>query len=365
MVEAKVANLEELHDADGRHAYRGVLEGDLEWFLRHRVAAMLTATGAWIAEKDPRAIEDPAGECLENLLDLEAFGASDPRIAGRQVEWFARLAVEDPYRLSRERCTLALGRAGKRLRAGVPVALEKGATASGPEALSAALARLVASFRRLVETRGPASATALLDFEADCDVVRGLPLDLDGARRALRVTNDLVRAAGLSDPEFDAVRRLDQDLQAVCVRRALASALLDKDAVVRAAAAEGSVECAGNAVLVPMLAQLPREAAPEVVTRVLHLVARHGLPGAPADLAPEQALALRERSIDSIYAIVVERPDSRVRVAAMLALERVSDGAVSSLREEDWQAWWQARRAGRDVQDHEDAAPGGARGTGP
>jgi hypothetical protein len=41
------------------------------------------------------------------------------------------------------------------------------------------------------------------------------------------------------------------------------------------------------------------------------------------------------------------RPESSVRVGAMRALGRVSGSGISSLREEDWQAWWLARVAQR------------------
>ena len=239
VVEAKVSNLDQLHDEDGRHRYSAALEGDLEYFLRHRVAGLLTTTGAWIAAKEPSTVEDPAGECLANLLDLGDFPRQDPRIAGRQVEWFARLAVDDPYRLSRERCVLALGRAGAGLAAGVPVPLARTEVASGPEALAEALTAVVRSFRELREASGAVRATRELDLEAACAVVAELPLDLDGALRALRVATDLVRSAGLSDPDFEPVRALANDMQRVCIRRALASALLDEDPLVRAAAVEG------------------------------------------------------------------------------------------------------------------------------
>ena len=96
--------------------------------------------------------------------------------------------------------------------------------------------------------------------------------------------------------------------------------------------------------LIPVLAQLPRETSPEVVTRVLQLVAAHGLPPPPANLSASEGAALVERWIDAIYQMIVDRPQSAIRVAAMRALARVSEGRLASLREEDWQAWWQARR---------------------
>jgi hypothetical protein len=142
---------------------------------------------------------------------------------------------------------------------------------------------------------------------------------------------------------------LSEELQRRCVRQALAKALVDTEPRVRAAAVEASVASAGTKVLDEFLLQLDREASPEVLLRIVDLVRANGLPeGVPegSQLTPEEA---RERRLQKLMELLV-RPESSVRVGAMRALGSVSQAGFSSLREEDWQAWWLARVAARTAE---------------
>ena len=340
VVESQVWNLDQLHASEGRHLYHGALQNDLEYFLRHELALVLgDTTRDWLAKEAPDRIEDPSLECLANLIELAEYDPTDPRVSGRQVEWFSRLAAGDPARLSRERSTLELGRLGARLGTGLPEALDPAIRASGPEDVSRAQAALVRAWRG---GRGEDGAPPP-DLAGAAAAVRTLPLDLDGSRRMLRVATELLRSQGLGTEKGDVLAALVLDLERTCVRRALASALLDPEAVVRAAAVEAAVDCAGPEVLGPVLAQLGRERSTEVLLRVLALVAEHGLPAPPAELAPEAAAQWPERMLGTIYGMLVQRSESVIRVAAMQTLGRVSGAGFESLREEDWQRWWLAR----------------------
>jgi hypothetical protein len=344
VVDSKDWNLRQLHDAQGHHQYNCALEGDFQFFLRQRIAAPLLSAGSTLAVKTPERIDDPAGECLDNLVDLEDFDASDPRVAGLQVEWFSRLSIEDPWKLSRERAVLALGRAGRRLDAGLPVGLPPGALPAGPEALSSALAALLKSARPVIEKGHYAGELAEIDLNAACEVIENMTLDIEGGRRALRVTVDLARAAGLNNTAMEPVWRLSANLQRECVRLGLAAGLLDREPIVRGAAIEASVTCAGTRILIPILAQIAREPSSEVLVRVLRLVRDAGLPEAPAGTTPAEAQHMRETWIGAIYGLLQTRPEGEVRVSAMLALAAVSGAGLHTLREEDWQAWWVAHQ---------------------
>lgn len=344
VLDSKDWNLRQLHDNQGRHQYNGALEGDFQFFLRQRIAAPLLSAGSTLAVKSPTHIDDPAGECLDNLIDLEDFDASDPRVAGVQVEWFSRLSVEDPWRLSRERAVLALGRAGKRLEAGLPVGLPPDAHPTGPEALGTVLAALIKNARPVMEKGQHAGKIAELDLDAACQVIENMTLDIDGARRALLVTVDLTRAAGLNNQAMAPIWRLDANLQRTCVRLGLAAGLVDREPIVRAAAIEASVACAGTRVLIAILAQIGREPSSEVIIRVLRLVRESGLPEPPAELTPAEQELARKSWIAAIYHLLEGRTDGEVRVAAMLALSKVSGADFQSLREEDWQTWWIAHQ---------------------
>jgi hypothetical protein len=167
-----------------------------------------------------------------------------------------------------------------------------------------------------------------------------MTLDVAGARRALRLSSELADASGVRDEDQRALEDLSLELERRCVRQALAAALVDTDPIVRAAAVTASVTCAGRAALDPMLSQLRREPAPEVVIRVMQLVRDLGLPDFPAELAPEAAKRIRHGWLGNIYSLLTDRPEGPIRVAAMQALTKVSGTSIRSLREEDWQSWW-------------------------
>jgi hypothetical protein len=343
VVGSNVWNLDQLHDDTSRHQYRAALQSDTEYFLRNALARTVESAGADIADKAPKAVEDPAAECLENLVELESFDMSDPRVAAQQVEWFARLAREDPWKLSRERAVLVLGRAGKRLQAGVPLGLRDDVTPVGPEELATALGELVECVRPGGFARAASVAVAQLD--AACRRIEAMTLDVDGARRALRIVGELCRVVGLYGEGSALLVRLNEHLQRVCVRQALAGALLDPEPIVRAMAVQASVASGGKTVLDLVLRQLGKETSPVVLVRIMHLVRDLGLPEVPPDVAPEDRDRVREAWLAQIYGLLTKAPDGAVRVSAMQALSRVSGAGLVSLREEDWQQWWESFRS--------------------
>jgi len=347
VVQAKAWNLNELHDEATRHRYSAVLEGDTEYFFRHVVTGSL-GIGANLDKKEPVAVEDPAQTCLETLVELEEHDGSSAEVAAIQVEWFARLAAQDPWILSRERAVLGLARLARRLSAGIPTALPKDAVPAGAQAASEALAGLVRAARPVLDHGSRATQSERLDLEAACRVVTDLVLDLDGARRLVRATAELAGSVGDRNDAGKPLLRLSEELQRRCIRQALAKALLDTEPRVRAAAVEASVASAGTNVLDEFLLQLDRENSPEVLLRVVDLVREHGLPVGVPEGAKMTAEEARERRLEALMELLV-RPETSVRVGAMRALGAVSQAGFSSLREEDWQAWWLARVAQRPV----------------
>ncbi|MBI5364446.1 MAG: hypothetical protein HZA53_14810 [Planctomycetes bacterium] len=343
-VASKAWNLGQLHDEATRHRYHGVLESDVEYFLRHEVAGVLRGAGARLAEKDPSGIDDPSQRCLENLIDLQHYSADDSRSRALRVEWFARLAVDDPARLSRERATLALGALGAAIEAGVPIALPKEPAPAPSETVADASAALVRGVRGRID---PASVEGKPAPSVDdaCKAIEALVLDREGARRALSAVSQLATIRGLGDAEEERLSKTATELERRLVRQSLAAALKDPEPIVRAAAVEASVACAGVRVLDSMLLHLDREPAPEVLVRLLTIVRDRGLPDAPAELSAKERSAWREHQLDALYALLFTRPEGEVHAAAMLALSRVAGAGFESLREEDWQAWFKARRA--------------------
>ncbi len=337
--DVKVWNLEQLHDDTSHHRYKAALQGDTGWFFRRTLLGVFQGTGAqYVTETDLEPIEDPSAECLENLIDLQVRGNQTGPPDPRHVEWFARLAVEDPARLSRERAVLALAALGQRLPIGLPSRLGTDQVPAGPAELAPVLEALVRAVRRAAESKG---ATAD-EIAPACAAVRALDLDLAAGRRALRASTELERIAESGKVEVPALHDLVVHLESLLVRRALASAIEDKDDVVRAAAVHGVAATGGSLALdVVLYERLRKELAPGPMRAVLEVIVQHGLPTSPP--GGRALMHSREDWLESVYTIAAHHPDSEMRVCAMRTLTAVSDAGIKSLREEDWYAWWTAR----------------------
>jgi hypothetical protein len=343
-VKAKAWNLDQLHDGDSHHRYHAALENDFEFFLRHEATAFLSSTGASFAQKDPAKIDDPSQRCLEFLVELEDAEANDARSRALQIEWCARLCAFDPASLCRERATLALGRFGVRIEAGMPRPLPAQPPAATAEAVAGAATALVRAVRGVVDPaslKGESAPT----IAAACSAIEALVLDIDGARRALNALGQLESVRALPSADRAQLEATAVELEKRLVRQAIARALKDRDARVRAAAVSAAVACGGLQALEGFVLTLRREEDAIVVLRVLELVLARGLGEAPPEMPENERAKRREEQLASLYTVLVTRPSGDVRVAAMRALARVSGSGIESLREEDWQAWWLARRA--------------------
>jgi hypothetical protein len=336
----KVWNLEQLHDGESHHRYQADLQSDTGWFWRRGVLGLFQGAGAqFAAQTSTEKIEDPAGKCLENLLELQerSRGGSEPD--PRHIEWFARLAVEDPSSLSRERAVLALAEFGALLPVGLPARLGADQVPAGPDVLAPVLEELVRSVRGVVEGAPDAEA----QVAKSCAAVRALDLDLAAGRRALRASAELERAVEHVDKYSTDLDALVRHIESLLVRRALAVAVTDKSEIVRAAAIHGIAATGGprafDAVLYERLRQ---ENATRPLRSLMEVVAQYGLPvpepgGRPLTHSQEEWIA-------SIEALAVQHPEGEMRVRAMRTLQAVAAPELKSLREEDWYRWWLARK---------------------
>jgi hypothetical protein len=336
-------NLDQLHGPDGQHHFSGSLENSLEYYFRHVILPALgDTTGSW-SSKSPSPIADPAEECLQRLLELEELDIGDRYNRAVSIQWSARLAVDDGSMLSRERALYVLARAAAPLGHILPLPAPKDRPLAGPEALSRALGALVAASRPLLGM-GEWNATAEAELGASVELVRALNLDLDGARRALDVSCKLALRAGWKG-RGAGIAQLVEDLERVCVSRAIAHGLADDAPRTQAAAIEASEAVAGHSVLAGLLLQgAARAETPALVLeRILMRLRLGGLvehsdePGAPP---PAE---LHEAQLRALWRIVLGREEPALRVAAMSALGAVSGAGFASLREEDWMVWWELR----------------------
>jgi len=342
--EPKVWNLDQLHDGETRHRYQAALQGDFGWFMRHGLLGLFQGAGAqFAADQDAEPVEDPAGECLTNLLELEERALALEGVDARHIEWFARIAVEDRSRLSRERAVIALGRLGQRLSVGLPARLGADQKPAGPNELAPILEELVRSVRVLVEALPEKKSSSEGAVAQQVTAVRALDLDLAAGRRALRATSELQRL--LATAEL-ATRELDElvvHLENLLVRRALAAAIEDTDEIVRAAAVHGIAASGGaRAIDVVLFDRFRREKESRPLRALLEVLTASGLPD-PV-VSGVEITHSREEWITSIHVIAIQHPDGELRVRAMRTLQAVAAPELASLREEDWQAWLIARR---------------------
>jgi hypothetical protein len=112
---ANTHNLEELHWSDGRHKRTGTLWTPYEYAVHVGIRGLISGLGGKSEEEAPSKIDDPLGECVDNLNELVGYGDSDPEIVAEKVEYCSRLAVDDAWNLSREIAVRELGRQGARL----------------------------------------------------------------------------------------------------------------------------------------------------------------------------------------------------------------------------------------------------------
>lgn len=333
VVGARVHNLEQLHEADGRHRRVASLMTDTEYALRVGLVGILRGGSERIEQKPPERVEDPLQTCVDNLIALSEFDSNDAGVRAKQIEQFARLAVYDRWRLSRRVCVWQLGRLGQRLDLpGHPPGPPSGQPAT-PESLRDALATLI---RAVDPTPLPAQAGQVdLDLPTACAAMAALDYDLDGVLRGLRSAAILSERLGERSERGRPLRELVADLERRAVRLALARALEDPSDEVRAAAIAAHVRSGGERAFALEFPRLARDGAEEVQLTLLDLLRERGLAGRDA--------AERDAALELVYRVAVEHPNGRVRVAAMSTLGKVGDAGFTSLREEDWQTWWRAR----------------------
>lgn len=347
--ETRAYNLEQLHQADHHHRHVAHQTGDVQYLMKRGVAGFQPGRHIY-DEAQLEKIDDPSIECLAELISLCKFDPESTITSSLQVEWCVRIAVEDAWRLSRERALFELGRAAQRLEVGVPQGIPEG-TASSVDEVVTAITKLIRAYRPTVERSErelyPEEWTALEEAIAG---IRALTLDLESGRRTLKGINALLgpvkrkeRVRALLDP-------LALELQRTLVSQAINAALNDPLPSVRAVAVYVAVQSGGDVVLAQSLTQLGPQTSEEVIGTVMRLVELYGLPEENDQLKGEIYDRARQQWLGIIVEFAVNHPSGEVRVRCMRALREASGAQLDSLREEDWQRWWQgvleARKSG-------------------
>jgi hypothetical protein len=333
--EAHVYNLREVREPDGSARRVGAPMKVAEYVVRNSVLlAMSGGELASAAQKEADVVEDPDAIALDNLIQLGRCDRSDPWVLGLQVEMATWLAVDDGYRLARERAVIALGELGRALGVAVPLQLEPGDVPATPDDLVGPLGDLVRHVRvylQLGTPPGPELAEA-------CAELREQVLDRDGARRVMAAANALLEQGGRDAPALAPLAELFRFSAARAVGLALGEALRDRDPVVRAAAFEASL-VASDDELAGLRIQGLQDPAEEVLVAVLAGIRDRGLK-VPAGLGPEDVESMRLAFTDQMIALTRDLRGT-VSCTACAALARVTDSGLTTYRWEEWNRWWE------------------------
>lgn len=380
VIGTRVHNLNELHAEDGHHLRSGNLLSNTGYVLHVGFLGVFSGIGD-PNEKPPERFDNPVKSCMANLVLLEGFDRDDPRHRAIQVEWFSRLAVEDPWKLSREFCARQLGPLGRGQDIQLPQRRDPDDPYAGPDQARDAMARLIAAVKPLIARKGVFPQLGFMRTPPDwdelaedappalvevCAEIDGLALDLQGALRLLRAAALLEGATAPRDQRVAPLRATISKLERICIRESLLAALADRppraltgshpgwnDGGVRAAALRSAVQVFGDQVLAEYLRRLDAQ-DDEVLITALNLVQGRGLPR--LDVVPDEEWPmLRAAWIQAILRQATDHPNGQVRVAAFDALATIRGSGSRSLSEEGWYAWWReevlptARPAGAEA----------------
>ncbi|MFT7668350.1 MAG: hypothetical protein ACI8X5_001041, partial [Planctomycetota bacterium] len=308
----------------------------------------------------PKRLENPSESCLELLTELLEFDSSKkPRLAAIQVAWCARIIASDPSDVSREWATLGLGALGLGLNVAGPVDIAIDAPRADAKQTALLLSELIGSWRALRGNLGTQE-----DLKAKADAIEATVFDLNGARRVLPAVAGVMGDAQAGTPGYQVLADLLSEFKRRTIEMSLAHALnLEAGSAsrTRAAVVTASVEAAGPEILARFMSilNLERRQGPDrdelLVARILELVAKDGLPATFADMTEEQYVRQRQTWAALMVSYAMNDLSGFVRVKAMQALIKTTDGP-NSLREEDWENWFYTKVADLQAAEAEAAA---------
>lgn len=357
-LEARIHNLQQLHQEDGKVSYRADLVSETGYALRDvfRVSGpfgldidlsgdltlVLGPTG-----DDEELVRDPSEESFEILRSLDEFPLGSPRTRLLRTEMYVWLLTGDPFVLSRELCARELGPIAGDLGLERPRRRPEDVPAPTAEELRPLVVALVDACAPVLRTGGTPEHRAAL--EAACDALDVLEYDVPSGRRALRLCAALVGASGAGRPSFEPVRELADSIASRLVADALTRALEDPAPEVRLAAMEAWIVATDNRVGNLLREQMRRDSSLQVLAGLCRLIAKHGMPESEAPLTPTEAEQWEVLWISNLVQVAVEIPDGEVSAAACKALSSVTDAGIESLRFEVWSGWWQEQLRARNV----------------
>lgn len=357
------ANLDELMTPTHTFRYSGRVRTGFDYLLESVIDPDWLNEDSLASRNRVKPIKNPTKLALANLLALrkDSFGMRGTFLDAERVRQYVRYAAFCPSALCRERAFLEMAPHARRLGAEEVVTPQQ--PANEVEVLEG-LRGLRGVLVVLATNRGRLDETTRQDFEAACQVLQGLELDLEGGRRLLRIIAAFGQLPGLEVEELGPLVVLSESVQRRVISLALTEGRYDSSGLVRAAALRANHAAFGDAFLDEALIALAsrvrtndegrllttgrfrlvpeggREIEPYVA--VFELLQARGLP--PVSGKPSERIDRRLKQLQALMQITHDfstYPD-RTRVLAMQTLSHVSPAGLDSLREEDWAQWWSA-----------------------
>ncbi len=340
VAQAKVWNLQQVHDPDGSPRRTGRVHSDVG-FLFSRFLEISSFQSQNIAALKDKEIEDPLGECLENLTELDDCNEEDLQVQGWMAECYAWLAIDCTYVLSRERCALELANLARVLEVEAPIVRAPDVRTATSEEVGAAYDALVAAAQPFFVSQGG----SVRDLVAACEETGALVLDRAGALRLLRACN--VMLGKKRGPELEPLYRLRRELARRSVALAIPELLEDAEGRVRGAGlwAHAALPGADMPELLRWALVDPMEGVDEreiVALRALEILGHQGLWPPGGEPPPEERDAELRPWVDLMIQILQNDDGTEIGTAACHALARIT-GEEPTLRAEVWAARWRAR----------------------
>lgn len=305
---ASAYNLRVLHEPDGSLAPRSATVA--HWYYR-----WLTLTGDRPSAEDPagepRVLSRPRTKIRRETVRLCSAQPSGPAERAEQLSLACFLATRDRSPVTRELALEAVAAAARRL--GLQALPE--APGQAPSQLEIEAARALLG----LAPGTPASDLSALDLAAACALI-------DECLPRLR-----------QRPKERVLLEAEASLSRRAAGLALAAALEDPQDIVRARAVRAVLEFDQSRLSELLESGLKRE-QPETVQAVCEHLASNGWPSQAGASEPRFELLIA----------AVDDPDDRASVAAARALTRLTDGALVSLRPEEWLLWWEQRQNAPD-----------------
>jgi hypothetical protein len=342
-IDAKAHNLRQLHDSEGWAREDAKTLSDVEYLTRSGLTG-LSGGRMTVKADDGKEVKNPWKTSFKTLRQLAEFDPDSGDNLYVQAEMFSWLGPDADFVLSRETAILGLVNVAPRLDVEGPLPPHGGGPANAEEVVAALQHLISISAPVLAGKANPAEAAA---FREACMGLRRLKVDRDSGRRTLSVCTLLLRRARRgSEKDVAPLESLRDEVARWCVSRALFEALRDEEPVVRIASLRLAAALSPEARIAALSSAISVDYGdPEADVRVasLDLIAAGGLPSeedwpdVPGLPDRETVMGTIVGSLESIY--------GRERAAASRCLGVVSGSDLSTLRSEEWTAWWRERTA--------------------